>query len=148
MKRLPMLPTIGCAPNCGECCTIVPITETEAGRIERYAAAHGLAPRDQGPVCPWLHERRCAVYDVRPLVCRLFGHAPKLGCTHHPERERDLTDEEAASLIRRNGPPAHVTHRRLAPGELPVLLRALRGIQDGDEGAPDLASEILSNGGT
>lgn len=68
--------------GCGECCgRFLPLLPGEAATIARWASAHGISPhRPRGGtqavdlMCPWLSDScECMVYDVRPLVCRLFS---------------------------------------------------------------------------
>jgi Fe-S-cluster containining protein len=53
--------------------------EHEYRDVKQYAAAHGIRPKEQGLTCPW-YDGRCTVYDVRPFVCRMFGHVPEMNC--------------------------------------------------------------------
>ena len=51
----------------------------------------------RGPDCG----RRCAVYALRPLICRLWGVMRSLPCMYgcYPEGGRFLSDEEAFRLL-------------------------------------------------
>lgn len=80
--KYPSLPVMQCDDNCGECCGPVPCTETEFSRVVAYAREHGIQPRDQGITCPWYQQGICQVHPVRPALCRLFGHDPKMNCPH------------------------------------------------------------------
>ena len=68
--------------NCGECCGPVPITHNDYARISNYLQGNGYArevvrhkhkPLD----CVFRDNelKKCAIYPVRPMVCRLFGVA-------------------------------------------------------------------------
>ena len=89
----------GCKPNCGKCCGIVLCNITEYRKIEAYAANHGVTPIRQGLMCPWYQCGKCQVYEVRPLMCRIFGHVKRMEC---PEPDVHLTrmskGEEARKL--------------------------------------------------
>jgi len=94
MRKLKVLPPMRCDDGCGDCCGVVPVTETEYRAVERYAKAHGITPLDQNDTCPFFQNGTCAVYDVRPTLCRLFGHTPGMTCPHGynvnvPDRDVD-----------------------------------------------------------
>ena len=75
-----LMPPMRCDQGCDFCCTIAAASPSEYDRILAYAKAHAIKRRKQGVLCPWYQSGRCAVHPVRPLVCRLFGHAPELTC--------------------------------------------------------------------
>lgn len=58
---------------CGGCCpNLLPLSVSEIETIRAYVAEHGIKP-EAGDACPFLNaERMCNVYEVRPLICRLF----------------------------------------------------------------------------
>lgn len=82
MPKYPSLPVMQCDTNCGECCGPVMATEGEFTAIEQYAAKNGLSPVKQGLTCPWYQGGQCTVHEVRPALCRLFGHSPRMNCPH------------------------------------------------------------------
>lgn len=68
---------------CGECCSdILPLTKSEISKLRNFvrrtnfkATTHICAPSmaTYDMTCPFLtKENKCAVYDIRPQVCRLF----------------------------------------------------------------------------
>ena len=78
-----------CGPGCHHCCTQpIPLTplevlavrlfvEQELPLMERDALKAAFAPfcGDRailGATCPFLREKRCAVYPVRPIACRRY----------------------------------------------------------------------------
>jgi uncharacterized protein len=83
---------LACPSGCGSCCEpfvpdILPpeasliaawLLESEPG-LAREVASWTRADRPAAPPCPFLRRAddraRCAIYPVRPLVCRLFGAA-------------------------------------------------------------------------
>lgn len=50
----------------GACCGIVPFSRWEWEQIEDKRQAIS-------PTCPYLEDGQCAIYDKRPIICRLFG---------------------------------------------------------------------------
>ena len=77
--RMP-LPMMQCDDGCGACCGPAQCQTWEYQRIEAFAAKNKLMPVRQGITCPWFQGGKCSVYEVRPFVCRMFGHSPKTKC--------------------------------------------------------------------
>jgi Fe-S-cluster containining protein len=69
-----------CDPGCGECCGPVMCNVTEIRQIMVYIAEHQITPIRQGITCPFCQQGLCAIYPVRPYICRIFGHSPRLVC--------------------------------------------------------------------
>lgn len=65
--------------NCGQCCGIVPASQAEINTIRNYIAVNGISPikRADKTICPFRdnENKKCLIYPVRPLICRLFGVA-------------------------------------------------------------------------
>jgi len=62
--------------NCGKCCGLIPATKEEIKEIQKYIGVHHITPNKVNSIdCPFRNEKekRCDIYPVRPLVCRLFG---------------------------------------------------------------------------
>src|SRR5271157_5835205 len=76
VRKLKVLPSMQCDEGCGECCGVIPATETEYRRVERYAKEHNIPIEHKDNfACPFYQGGKCAVYPVRPLACQLFGHS-------------------------------------------------------------------------
>jgi len=94
-------PEMDCIPGCTACCGPVPWSREEFSRLspaqqERLRTAFTLQ-------CPFAVEGKgCAVYEERPLTCRLYGVARGLECLQgqSPPPGGLLTDEEAADIWR------------------------------------------------
>ena len=66
------------------------------------AAAGGPIGPLRGLTCPLLSANgRCTVYQVRPLICRLWGTTRALACPQGCQPERWVTDDEAVELLKR-----------------------------------------------
>lgn len=73
-------PFVACAEECDSCCHMnVQITNVEAERIEKstgkkakFLRADTCHPvtKFAGVPCPFLVNRRCSIYEDRPLLCR------------------------------------------------------------------------------
>lgn len=65
--------------NCGECCGIIPASEQEINSIREYITKNGIKPiiRTNKAICPFRdnEKKKCLIYPVRPVICRLFGVA-------------------------------------------------------------------------
>lgn len=65
--------------NCGKCCGIIPASISEINAIRDYIAVNGIEPikRSDKTICPFRDEehKKCLIYPVRPIICRLFGVA-------------------------------------------------------------------------
>lgn len=89
--KLPILldlPEMRCDADCDLCCSdVVPVSEAELVRVLAYANANGLQPQAKRPdMCVWYQGGRCAVHEVRPMMCQLYGHVdhPSLTCAKDP----------------------------------------------------------------
>lgn len=104
------IPAIACKGLCHDTCVEqIDMSDTERDQLARRrvtippvppGALHAMAePTD----CPALTaDRRCSVYEDRPLICRLWGVAESLPCPHGCQPGRILPDDEAFTLIRRS----------------------------------------------
>ncbi|MCK5022781.1 MAG: YkgJ family cysteine cluster protein [Candidatus Aenigmarchaeota archaeon] len=92
-----------------ECCTLTGAGAREKHNINRFIKERGLKlpyvqngikngyllpfkDTDNGPVCEYVGPEGCLIYEVRPLICRLFATVKNMPCTHMPEEIQ--TDEE------------------------------------------------------
>ena len=65
-----------CAKGCASCCILETVTPLEAFVLECFLQQHpvptpGSQPQDNA--CIFLHENACAIYAVRPIICRTHG---------------------------------------------------------------------------
>jgi len=85
------LPEITCKGDCADSCTAIGMTACERSRIRAKTgiAIPNHAPRGyvnkelQAPVCPALTPTgQCAVYNLRPMICRLWGLTREMQCSY------------------------------------------------------------------
>lgn len=93
------LPRIDCQKRChGSCGPIV----MSALEWDRVASAHAERTCDDDLICPYLDRISglCGTYEIRPLVCRLWGATESLRCGFGCEPERVLSDLAVAALVK------------------------------------------------
>lgn len=95
------LPTIQCQGKCSESCGPILMSDAEEKRI---VDAVGHEP-DFGPdlKCNLLQCNRCSVYEIRPLICRLWGLVKAMRCPFGCVPDRWLPEEESRRLLKENG---------------------------------------------
>lgn len=92
------VPSIDCKGLCHEVCGVVPM----AGAEHDYLLKHQIPPPDvkSDLCCTHLNDsRRCAIYQHRPLSCRLYGVAEDLKCPHGCKPDRYLSVDEQVDLL-------------------------------------------------
>ena len=103
-----------CDDHCGECCGLVPVTETEFRRIERFVKERGIVPVEYADgTCPLYQNGSCTVHSVRPLVCQLFGHSAHPLMTCPRGYNVNLPERDVGRMIHANGKTTHVLHELL-----------------------------------
>jgi len=82
------------------CCTIVRARPQEAKRIKQYIEDNDIQWQvNDGITCGFMQDGQCAIYPVRPWVCRAFGVVRQMPCTRFPqEAVLDLPPAKAHSL--------------------------------------------------
>ena len=84
------IPSSICEPGCVNCCiNTIQFSPSEGKRMGGY---------DWNGSCPHLVDGKCAVYENRPLVCRIYGTSETLPCSGCTP-ERVLSKEETADII-------------------------------------------------
>ena len=91
------LPRLECKQLCQKYCGPIAMSRVEWNRICNRLDD---SPRG-GPdiVCPMLADGLCTVYDIRPVICRLFRLVKAMQCQHGCVPERWLSDDEARNLL-------------------------------------------------
>jgi Fe-S-cluster containining protein len=103
------LPAIDCQGLCVDSCGPIPAGEFERRRMESASGRKLTADKvfqslENGQLnacheCSMMENGRCAVYDVRPAICRLWGVAEDLRCPYGCEPERVLTVAEGYAFL-------------------------------------------------
>lgn len=164
------VPAVACKGDCWDACTTFPLPRVEKRRLAAEAGAvfppEPAGPDGKLPRCQLLTaDNRCSVYEIRPLVCRLWGVSDASPCNFGcvPEGGRlsvvetydllaevfEISGQDAqAARYRRVGrevDPARVealtpllqAMARGLPLEAAVVLRDLLGLgAASEEGAP------------
>jgi len=97
------IPDFNCAPKCNQCCGPVPWAIVEHRVITKWMTERGVEERFTETMfdsCPYIKDNKCSIYEIRPILCRIFGvvDTPKLMCPYRSAKDR-LTDEEARKMI-------------------------------------------------
>lgn len=80
------IPEARCPEGCGDCCGPVFPSLTELRNIKDWCINHHIGFRDfldvtENGTCPYLdQDKRCAIYPVRPFLCRILGASTDLPC--------------------------------------------------------------------
>ena len=91
------LPRLNCQRKCQAACGPIVFSGEERERIERRM---GTAWRALSLQCPMLTPSgACAIYDIRPMICRLWGLTKSMACPFGCVPERWLTEDEAHALL-------------------------------------------------
>lgn len=99
------LPTIDCQGMCWDSCGPIQMTGVERQRIHREAGVE--IPdrswlRDGSGLCPALNMfHQCSVYQIRPLICRIWGMTRRLRCNYGCKPDRMLSEPQAYEFIAR-----------------------------------------------
>lgn len=94
------IPEVHCKGLCQDSCGPIHMTKTEWSRIRGKT---GREPKGRSLTldCPLLIDGKCSVYDIRPIVCRLWGAMEKVMiCPHGCEADDPLVESDARYLLR------------------------------------------------
>jgi hypothetical protein len=74
------VPEVNCKGLCHRACGPIEMSVFEKKAI---VEKHGNLPSvDHNLTCSKLIEKRCSIYEDRPLICRLYGATRGLPCSH------------------------------------------------------------------
>lgn len=91
------IPKVHCKKLCQDYCTMIDASEVEHRLIAQVAGQRIHC--QNGLQCGFLKAGLCSIYNVRPMICRLFGAAQFLQCPHGCKPERLLSKEEGYGLL-------------------------------------------------
>ena len=102
-----LIPEFVCSEDCYECCKNFGVpsrTKIEDERLNKFLDDNGMQPGEaRGHTCPYLDETLpeggCAIYPVRPLICRLYGTSPSYLCKMGIRPVRLLEEDEEAEIF-------------------------------------------------
>lgn len=111
------VPELKCKELCQECCGPIAMTKLEFSRIRERTAEPinarlmplvfgngqnlGRAVLFDCVTCPLLKDGRCSIYDIRPLICRIWGAVQAMRCPHGCTPKRWLSPRESFRLLSR-----------------------------------------------
>ncbi|RJL21048.1 YkgJ family cysteine cluster protein [Bailinhaonella thermotolerans] len=102
------IPEVGCVGRCADVCGPIEMHPRERQRIAQagvpippWQEQLDVLARTGDYSCPALIEGRCSVYELRPVICRLWGAAQTLVCPYgcRPAQGGLLSDEDAYGLL-------------------------------------------------
>lgn len=105
------LPSMHCKGKCAGACGPIGMSEVEADNLRQHVGERiQLAPIGDGNVlvtnfakgtltCPLLTNGRCAAYEARPMICRLWGMVKPMRCPHGCRPSRWLSDAESRAFL-------------------------------------------------
>lgn len=100
------LPKLVCQQKCGSFCGPIKVGPDEWRRL---VAAAGAEPSARSLFtalrCPFVTAAgTCSVYDVRPMICRLWGAVRAvMACPHGCQPSRWLNEDETWALLAKVG---------------------------------------------
>lgn len=94
------LPRLDCRGWCSASCGPIATSARERARIEERER-RALTAEDPGPHCSMLTEtQRCRVYEIRPMICRLWGLVKGMPCPYGCRPDGGLLpDSEGKRLL-------------------------------------------------
>lgn len=99
------LPKIDCQGHCHTACGPIDMSTAERKRIRLTYGVNipvGSALRDGPSDCVALTwSKQCSVYDVRPLICRIYGLTKGLPCAYGCRPDRWLSEREFFEFLAR-----------------------------------------------
>ena len=99
------IPDFDC-DGCGDCCGPIKWFSSEDIAIKDFMKKNNIKYVRWGIEdyaknrfkCPYLtKDKKCKIYPVRPIICRLQGHTPKLPCGKN--KPFDISKEKANELM-------------------------------------------------
>lgn len=96
------LPDIDCKGHCHTSCGPIAYGPSEERNIEDEHGQKGLPSPEFELTCNQLDsDKRCSIYNERPLLCRLYGLTKKLRCDYGCKPDEWLSERKARKLMDR-----------------------------------------------
>lgn len=105
------IPSFKCKEGCADCCGPIQLSRLEylrcmkaSGRTVKDVRQH-MARNLKHKIyqCPLLNKKtnHCSVYEVRPVICRIFGVVKDLPCPHGygPDPADTLSEDRAHEIL-------------------------------------------------
>lgn len=109
------LPRINCKKKCHESCGPIVMSEVEMDLISERLGYNPFGDaqiqeinkkakegktKNECLTCPLLdNSKMCTIYDIRPMICRIFGLVKKLRCPHGCVPAKWLNDRQAKHFL-------------------------------------------------
>jgi hypothetical protein len=134
------IPRIDCQGLCHDSCGPIETSIRERTRIEQESGKQLTCGVKAS--CTMLDkDRRCSVYAIRPMICRLWGVVESMPCPYGCKPERYLSDAESYRLIAEadlvGGDPGNRAERLTQR-----LLDEVMGSPNFDQRAKDIARKV------
>lgn len=111
-----LVPRLECKGKCQESCGPIDMSDRERDIIKEFCIKNNItyhhiehvtidkllqdfAKSDAELMCPFLKENKCSIYQVRPLICRLWGNVDSMPCLWGCKPTRMLSEKEGHSLL-------------------------------------------------
>lgn len=90
------IPSFECIPGCHDCCGPVPMSKIEMKAIKGVKRNPSVSLS-----CPYECKKGCAIYEHRPIICRLYGavNDPFIKCPHGFMPETVLSKVQADRIM-------------------------------------------------
>lgn len=85
---------------CHEACGPIAVSKKEYAYMIDRLGYDPFLDQSKGLDCPSLVNKKCSIYENRPLICRLYGVAEKLKCPFGCKPTRYLKEKRARALIK------------------------------------------------
>lgn len=110
------VPVIDCVGRCRTTCTVIEMSDRERTRIAEHGVTippltRSAVHTDPKPCAALGPLGQCTVYEIRPMICRLWGAVEDLPCVYGCQPTGEYLDHAEAMVLiaesmRVGGPPA------------------------------------------
>jgi Fe-S-cluster containining protein len=98
------IPELKCKGLCYDACGVIPLAPSENRRIEERTGENPsvkqvMLVQTGCYTCPQLKDNKCSIYDIRPMICRLYGVVKKMQCRHGCRPKKFLPERKSRKLL-------------------------------------------------